>query len=216
MQRALLLLAMCVQGFLSMGYQMVASRLLAPHCGTGLFVWAFLISAFLAAYSAGSILGGWVSSLAARPRVGGLVILGLMAAAGFALNALAGRPILVALEDRFENLNLRLLASCCTLFVLPVLSLSAFPPLCAERLSADGVGAGLASGLVYGVSTLGNIAGVMVTAFVLIPSFRLSTLLVLWLAVAAMEVVLLGWLLGRSRAPAIAAPQTPAAARGPT
>ncbi len=195
MLRTLVLLAMCVQGFLSMGYQMVASRLLAPHCGSGLFVWAFLISTFLAAFSAGSILGGWISSLSPRLRVGGLVVLGLIAAAGFAVNALAARPILVGLEDSLENLNLRLLASCCALFVVPVLSLSAFPPLCAERLSAGGVGAGLASGLVYGVSTLGNIAGVMVTAFLLIPSFRISTLLVLWLAVATIEVVVLGWLL---------------------
>ena len=38
--------------------------------------------------------------------------------------------------------------------------------------------------MVYGVSTLGNIAGVMLTAFVLIPHLPVSTLLYLWLGVA--------------------------------
>ncbi len=214
--RALVLLAMCLQGFLSMGYQMVASRLLAPHFGSSLVVWAYLISTFLAAFSVGSILGGWVSSLSQRGRGLGLAAFSLVGVAGLAINACAGRTLLIALEDSIESTHLCLLASCGCLFVLPVLSLSAFPPLCAERLSAEGVGAGLASGLVYGVSTLGNIAGVMVTAFVLIPSFRVSTLLVLWLAVAAVEVVLLGWLLGRSAPSPAAAPRTAATAPDPT
>ena len=50
---------------------------------------------------------------------------------------------------------------------------------------------GKASGIVYGVSTLGNIAGVMLTAFVLIPHFRVSTLLYLWLAVAIVSLAAL-------------------------
>ena len=57
---------------------------------------------------------------------------------------------------------------------------------------------GKASGYVYGVSTLGNIAGVMLTTFVLIPSFPVSTLLYVWLAVA---IVSLAFLLRLLRAP---------------
>lgn len=219
--RALVLLAMCLQGFLSMGYQMVASRLLAPHFGSSLIVWAVLISTFLAAFSMGSILGGWVSSLSGRRRGLGLAALSFMAVAGLAINAFVGKRLLVTLEDSFESTNLCLVASCGCLFVLPVLSLSAFPPLCAERLSAHGIGAGLSSGLVYGVSTLGNIAGVMATAFLLIPRFAVSTLLVLWLVVATAEVLLLGWLLGQSAAPPSPAPRSPGPpspvpAQGPT
>jgi hypothetical protein len=53
-----------------------------------------------------------------------------------------------------------------------------------QYLAQRGVPPGKASGLVYGVSTLGNIAGVMLTTFVLIAHFRVSTLLYLWLVVA--------------------------------
>jgi hypothetical protein len=41
------------------------------------------------------------------------------------------------------------------------------------------------------VSTLGNIAGVMLTAFVLIPHLPVSTLLYLWLGVALVNLTCL-------------------------
>jgi hypothetical protein len=62
--------------------------------------------------------------------------------------------------------------------------LSSFGPQCVQFLAGRGTPPGKASGLVYGVSTLGNIAGVMLTAFVLIPHLPVSTLLYLWLGVA--------------------------------
>jgi predicted membrane-bound spermidine synthase len=57
-------------GVLSMGFQFAASRLLNPHFGSSIIVWAWLISTFLAAFSIGSMLGGWISNLptAARRR----------------------------------------------------------------------------------------------------------------------------------------------------
>ena len=60
---------------------------------------------------------------------------------------------------------------------MPVLVLSSFGPQCVQYLATPGTAPGKASGLIYGVSTLGNIAGVMLTAFALIPHFRVSTLL---------------------------------------
>ena len=44
-------------GILSMGFQLLASRLLSPHFGSSIIVWAWLISTFLAAFSLGSMLG---------------------------------------------------------------------------------------------------------------------------------------------------------------
>ncbi|MFM9029215.1 MAG: spermidine synthase, partial [Opitutaceae bacterium] len=66
-----------------------------------------------------------------------------------------------------------------------------FGPQCVQYLASRGTPPGKASGVVYGVSTLGNIAGVMLTAFVLIPNFRVSTLLQLWLAVAVVSLAIL-------------------------
>ncbi|MES2697509.1 MAG: hypothetical protein V4773_28845, partial [Verrucomicrobiota bacterium] len=64
---------------------------------------------------------------------------------------------------------------------------STFGPQCVQFLASRGTPPGKASGIVYGVSTLGNIAGVMLTAFVLIPNFPVSTLLYIWLGVAVVS-----------------------------
>src|SRR2546430_7393855 len=60
MSALLFLLVFCL-GMLSMGLQLVASRVLAPFFGTSIFVWASLITTFLAAFSTGSFIGGAVS-----------------------------------------------------------------------------------------------------------------------------------------------------------
>jgi hypothetical protein len=81
------------------------------------------------------------------------------------------------------------------LFFLPVTALSTFGPQCVQFLATRGMPAGRASGVVYGVSTLGNIAGVMLTAFALIPHFPVSTLLYVWLTVAVLSLAALLMLL---------------------
>ena len=71
------------------------------------------------------------------------------------------------------------------LFGPPVLTLSSVTPIAIELLSETGVQAGRAAGRLYGISTVGNIAGVFLTALVLIPNFSLPTILVGWTMTAA-------------------------------
>ncbi len=171
-------------GILSMGFQLLASRLLNPHFGSSIIVWTWLISTFLAAFSAGSMLGGWNSNLAPAARRRGQWLGASVAIGTLALTAFAARPLLDRIEVAFPEMNTALLVSCLGLFFLPVTALSTFGPQCVQYLAARGTPPGQASGIVYGVSTIGNIAGVMLTAFVLIPNFAVSTLLLVWLVVA--------------------------------
>ncbi|HEX2860588.1 MAG TPA: fused MFS/spermidine synthase [Lacunisphaera sp.] len=188
-------------GILSMGFQLLASRLLSPHFGSSLIVWAWLISTFLAAFSVGSLAGGWVSSLSSGPRARALWVSAFVAVATLAFTATLGRWSLGRIEEMFPNPGPALFLSCVGVFFLPVAALSSFGPQCVQYLAARGTPPGKASGLVYAVSTLGNIAGVMLTAFVLIPHFRVSTLLFGWLAVAALSLACLLGLLLRPVAP---------------
>ena len=171
-------------GILSMGFQLLASRLLNPHFGSSIIVWAWLISTFLAAFSVGSMTGGWISNLAPKPRQRGQLAGAVVAVAMLALTAGFGRSLLSQIEIAFTDMGTGLLVSCVGLFFLPVTALSSFGPQCVQFLAVRGTPPGKASGNNYGVSTLGNIAGVMLTAFVFIPNFPVSTLLYLWLAVA--------------------------------
>jgi hypothetical protein len=174
-------------GILSMGFQLLASRLLNPHFGSSIIVWAWLISTFLAAFSAGSMIGGWISNLAPAPRRRGQVGGAVLAVVTLGLTAAFGRAMLNGIEVACTDVSVALLVSCVGIFFLPVAALSTFGPQCVQFLASRGTPPGKASGIVYGVSTLGNIAGVMLTAFALIPNFRVSTLLYLWLAVAILS-----------------------------
>jgi hypothetical protein len=178
-------------GILSMGFQLLGSRLLSPHFGSSIIVWSWLISTFLAAFSAGSMIGGWISNLPDARRARGQWIAAAVAIGALAFTAALGRPALNWIEEAFPATGTALCVSCLGLFFVPVSALSCFGPLGVQFLAARGVAPGKASGLVYGVSTLGNIAGVMLTAFVLIPNFRVSTLLYVWLAVAAVGLLAL-------------------------
>src|SRR4029077_1347218 len=83
--------------------------------------------------------------------------------------------------------------TCALLCLFPVMSLSSIPPVCIAWYDRQEKAAGRSAGLVNGVSTLGNIIGVLVAAFVLIPTFGTRALLhVWWIASAAIQVLL--WL----------------------
>lgn len=180
-----------VLGILSMGFQLLASRLLNPHFGSSIVVWAWLISTFLAAFSAGSMIGGSISNLPSASRRRAAGIGALVAVVTLALVAVFGRTLLTAIETTFTDVSVAIAVSCVGIFFLPVTALSTFGPQCVQYLASCGTPPGKASGVVYGVSTLGNIAGVMLTAFVLIPNLRVSTLLQLWLAVAVVSLAIL-------------------------
>jgi hypothetical protein len=178
-------------GILSMGFQLLASRLLNPHFGSSIIVWAWLISTFLAAFSIGSMVGGWISNLAEETRRRWQISSAIVAVGTLALTAFFGRSLLDQIEVAVPEMSTALLTSCVGLFFLPVTALSSFGPQCVQYLANRGTAPGKASGVVYGVSTLGNIAGVMLTAFALIPHFPVSSLLYGWLVVAIVSLFVL-------------------------
>jgi hypothetical protein len=187
-------------GILSMGFQLLASRLLSPSFGSAIDVWAWLISTFLAAFSAGAMVGGWISGLE-RARRGRWQIAGaVLAILALGFTARYGKALIGYLETTLDPGQVPLVLSCFLVFFFPVLALSSFTPQCVQYVATRGVAPGRASGLVYGVSTLGNIIGVLLTAFVLIPRAPVSTLLTTWLVVALASLTVLLVLFRLSRA----------------
>lgn len=187
-----------LQGFLSMGFQLVATPLLAPFFGSSLFVWSFVISTFLAAFSVGALLGGVFSQLAARRLMTNLIALVAVGLVGYFVTATQGHVFLDFINSRFDDAFLGLGLSCLALFFFPVVCLSALLPIFTEALMSSGSRGGMSTGVVYGISTLGNITGVMATAFVLIPSFSTSTILRGWTVAAAICFALFVWLIGKA------------------
>jgi len=187
--RPVLFAALCAvtfcQGNISMGYQLVGSRLLYPYFGSTIYVWALLISTFLLSFSLGSFLGGHISHVGAhRRRL--LAWLSLVGIAGFFVTAAFGRRLLEALDPSSASHTFDLAFACGALFLVPICAVSALSPILADLAARLGRATGPASGLVYGISTAGNIAGILLTVFVLIPRYAVSTILYLWLAAAVL------------------------------
>ena len=109
-------LAVITLGILSMGFQLLASRLLNPHFGSSIIVWAWLISTFLAAFSVGSMVGGWNSNLAPAPRRRGQRIGAVVAVISLAVTAGFARGLLDRIEVAFPEMSTALLVSCFGLF----------------------------------------------------------------------------------------------------
>ena len=82
-----------------MGFQLVASRLLAPVFGTTLFVWAFIISTFLSAFSAGALIGGLISRLDARRVRNAIVVIGIIGSGSLGFTAEIGRETIAYFDS---------------------------------------------------------------------------------------------------------------------
>jgi len=177
-------------GIFSMGFQLLGSRMLSPWFGSSVIVWAFIISVFLAGFSLGSIGGGLLARLPREPRARAATWIAALAVAGFALNAVFAGGFLAWLDRLSLPLPLALGLTCGLLFLPPVGTLAALTPLLVQHLHERGRSAGFASGLISCTSTLGNIAGIMLTAFFFIPLLPISTLLGIWTAGVAIVTVL--------------------------
>ncbi len=156
-----------VTGAIVMGFEMLGSRYLNPYFGSGIHTWAALISTVLAALSAGYFAGGWLAD-----RHPSLSVLGATVAAGsawLALLPLAADPVLEAIMNGIEDVRWGSLAASLAIMFPPVACLGMFSPFAVRLLMRSAQRSGAVSGGVYGVSTLGSIAGTLGTTFALMP-----------------------------------------------
>jgi spermidine synthase len=160
-----------VVGAASLGAEIAAARLLAPWFGASTIVWANTIATVLVALSAGYWLGG---RLADRdPTIEGLCRLVLVAAGLLAVVPFVAGPFLKVSVDALAHVEagafVGSLIGVLVLIAVPVLLLGCVAPY-AVRLSVSTVEeAGRVAGRLYAISTLGSLAGVFLSALVLIP-----------------------------------------------
>src|SRR3954462_2988323 len=184
-----------VVGSASLGAEIAAARLLAPWFGASTVVWANTIATVLVALSAGYWVGG---RLADRdPTLAGLSRIVLGAAALLALVPFVAGPFLRVSVDALDRVQAGAFAgslfAVLVLVAAPVLLLGAVAPY-AVRLSVRSVEeAGRVAGRLYAISTLGSLAGVFLSALVLIPLLGTRrTFLTFALALAVVAVPALG------------------------
>jgi len=182
-----LVVAIFVAGAMSMGLEMLGSRLLAPYFGQSIYTWGALIAVVLLALAAGYSAGAFASRRWAGLRPVGLLL--LVGGAWVALLPAAAGPI----TDRFTAWGERAgaLGASSALFAIPVAAFAAVGPICIRLKVEDPRDAGLWAGLLSALSTAGSVVGTLGTSFFLIERWSVrGSLLVGGLVTAAVGLAL--------------------------
>jgi MFS family permease len=170
-----------IVGCVLMGFEMLGSRYLFPYFGGGIGTWASLISTVLCALAIGYFAGSALVDRHLSPRTIGIMI--LIAAAYLAIVPASADPIMSAILETIGDGAWATLLASTALLLVPLTLLGTFSPFAVSLLARAADDAGRVAGLVYGVSTIGNVIGTLVTTFTLIPTIG-SRAITYWFAVA--------------------------------
>jgi spermidine synthase len=168
--------------------ELLASRIMTPYFGVSLYIWSGILSITLVSLA----FGYWWGGRLAAGRKGHALAAEKLAYLFALMPAVASIAIVVAclaypyLFHQLARMDLVAGAfiACSALLFVPLVATSAMNPLLVALLlkqsAAKGAAADGGAGSVFFVSTIGSVAGVIVTAFFMIPylSNFVSTLLV--------------------------------------
>ena len=163
-------------GAVLMGLEIVGSRILAPYFGNSVFVWGSLISLFLIALSVGYYFGGRVADRRpSRALLNGIVI--AVAASMFVVAAIGGAGVRRHPRGATSARSRGPFSPSAILFLLPSIGMGMVSPFAVRLATHTVASVGKTAGTLYALSTLGSIAGTMLTTFVLIPSIGAGAIL---------------------------------------
>ena len=157
-----------ITGAVTLSLEVLASRIMTPYFGVSLYIWAGILSITLIFLALGYQLGGQMS----RRRDSHALQLSLLAAPLWAALAIVAAtavyPIVFPWLSTW-NLIFASFVGGTILLALPLVILSGMNPLLiALARDANPTGDG-GAGRVFFISTVGSVAGVVLTAFLIIP-----------------------------------------------
>ena len=157
-----------IVGGVLMGFEMLGSRYLFPYFGGGIGTWASLISTVLCALAIGYFAGSAMIARHPSQRTIGIFI--LIAAAYLACVPATADGVMEKILSGLGDGRAATLTASTALLLVPLSLLGTFSPIAVSILTRSAEEAGRVAGLVYGVSTIGNVVGTLLTTFTLIPT----------------------------------------------
>ncbi len=169
-------------GFIIMVLEIIGARFLAKDFGGSFNVWVSQIGVVLVALMIGYYLGGaladrwqrlWLMAILLLPA-GAILLLIPNCADWLIVKIISRHPVDQPIPVLWQKLD-PVLGSA-LVFMVPCLALAALPPYMIRLTTASLAQVGRSSGGVIAASTLGSIAGVFVSGFVLIDQMGLSAI----------------------------------------
>lgn len=177
-----------VAGGVLMGFEMLGSRYLFPYFGGGIGTWASLISTVLCALAIGYFAGSAVMARHPQRVIGASM---LVAAGWLALVPATADAVMQVILARLGAGPTATLSASAILLLVPLSLLGTFSPIAVNLLTRSADEAGRVAGRLYGVSTIGNVIGTLLTTFVLIPSIGSRNITYIFAATLAVCAALL-------------------------
>jgi predicted membrane-bound spermidine synthase len=176
-----------ITGAITLSLEVLSSRIMTPYFGVSLYIWAGILSITLIFLALGYRLGGQISQSRDKDSLQQILLAAPLWAALYIVIATAIYPVIF---PRLATINL-VVASFLggtILLAVPLVVLSAMNPLLIAldrdcRPSGDG-----GAGRIFFISTVGSVAGVLLTAFLLIPNLTNFRAL-LWMSLGLAVVV---------------------------
>ena len=188
-----------ISGGAILALELLASRIMTPYFGVSLYIWTGILSITLVSLALGYWAGGKYSGTGRgqTPTISRLIRCFALMPAAAAIGIIAACLVYPYLFSHLANWSVVLgaFAACLILLFVPLVTASAMNPiLVAILLHGHNCNAGDAgAGKVFFVSTIGSVAGVLVTAFGMIPyisNYAATLVVALTLALLSLSVAL--------------------------
>ncbi len=177
-------------GFVSMSFEILGVRVMSPYYGSSIHVWGAIISVFLGGLGIGYAIGGKIAdNKSGGLRLARMLFIPTLLIMSFPLYGYFFCELVYRMNfgSRLGALVLAVM-----LFMLPCIFSGAVLPIIVKMIAhRDENIIGASVGNVFAISTAGNIAGTLITAFFLISVISVSNSIVLiggllllcWLAI---------------------------------
>jgi hypothetical protein len=149
-----------------MSFEILGSRILAPHFGNDIFVWGSLIGVFLGGLTVGYWIGGKLADYRADLRYFAFLL--IMPGLFLCLLPLYYNAVNLWIFDRNYGMRIEPLLASVVLFFLPTIFMGAVIPYAVKLQVKNIEFLGTGVGNLYALSSLGSIIGTILTAFYLI------------------------------------------------
>jgi len=158
-----------ITGAITLSLEVLSSRIMTPYFGVSLYIWAGILSITLIFLALGYRLGGQISQRRDKEALQQILLAAPLWAAFYMVIATALYPVVFPWLSTI-NLVVASFLGGTILLAVPLVVLSAMNPLLIAldrdaRASGDG-----GAGRIFFISTVGSVAGVLLTAFLLIPN----------------------------------------------
>ena len=161
-----------LSGFMTLGFQVVWTRMFALVLPNSVYTFAAILAVFLMSLALGSVLASLLARTRFRP---GTVLVALLAAGGMAAGAIPS--VFVRLTDGLRPIGASsgwsayvgsMFADVVSVILLPGILIGAVFPYLLRLVQSPGAMPGLAIGRLTAINTTGAIAGALLTGFLLL------------------------------------------------